>query len=118
MKVYLPSGRVVKVPTSVAATASTLADFCPDRHEHTPTGGKGYVATVHPSCGLAVVWVRKANSRAIAGPFREKRRTRSLSRSPWRSRRSPNGGSRNRPPGVRNCQSSRASEEDGQHDHE
>lgn len=60
MNVHLPSGRVVKVPASVAATATTLAGFCPDRHEHTPTGGKGYVATVHPPCGLAVVWVKRA----------------------------------------------------------
>lgn len=53
---YVP-GHINK--SAVAATATTLADFCPDRHEHTPPGGKGYVATVHPACGLAVVYVRK-----------------------------------------------------------
>ena len=39
MKVHLPSGRVVSVPASVAAAASTLADFCPARAEHTPPQG-------------------------------------------------------------------------------
>jgi hypothetical protein len=64
VKVHLPSGRVVSVPASVAAAATTLADFCPDRAEHTPPQDKRrYEATVHPTCGLEVVWVRKAGRR-------------------------------------------------------
>ncbi len=63
MRVHLPSGLVVRVRAS-EATGTTLADFCPRRQEHTPPGDKRrYVATIHPTCGLAVVWVRKARGR-------------------------------------------------------
>jgi hypothetical protein len=61
MNVHLPSGRVVRVPIAVAAAASTLADLCRDRLEHTtPQDPRRYEKTVHPTCGLEVVWVRKA----------------------------------------------------------
>jgi hypothetical protein len=64
VNVHLPSGRVVRVPIAVAAAASTLADLCPDRHEHTPPQDpRRYEKAVHAACGLEVVWVRKARRR-------------------------------------------------------
>lgn len=59
--IHLPSGRVVTVGASVAAATRNLADYCPQRAEHTvPMNRRRYVAMVHGPCGLAVVWVRKA----------------------------------------------------------
>jgi len=64
VRVHLPSGLVVRVRASEAA-GTTLADFCPRRQEHTAPGDKRrYEATIHPTCGLAVVYVRKAKARA------------------------------------------------------
>lgn len=40
MNVHLPSGRVVRVAARVFLAAGTLADLCPDRHEHTPPQDK------------------------------------------------------------------------------
>ena len=61
MKIHLPSGRVVEIPSATAAATRQVADFCPRREEHTgPMDRKRYVATVHEPCGLAVVWRPKA----------------------------------------------------------
>jgi hypothetical protein len=64
MIVHLPSGRRVRVRAEQWATATTLADFCPQRAEHTPPANpRRYEATVHAVCGLAVIWRRKRRSR-------------------------------------------------------
>lgn len=59
MRVHLPSGLVVDVRTETAQAANDLAAFCPKRDEHVSKLGRRNVPTVHATCGLPVVYVRR-----------------------------------------------------------
>lgn len=60
--VHLPSGLAVQVANH--DVRANLADYCPQRQEHTPARDRRwYMPVIHAPCGLPVVWVPKGSRR-------------------------------------------------------